>query len=118
MRRLYLLIIGLVCVGCIPQSIGDPAHGVVFENALTEPIVVYEQGRVVPRFTRDVGPGASVESAWLWPLDASDRRVRRVEASTRDGVFVYCQDFTFKDLEVVKWRIRIILGGCSTGTPP
>jgi hypothetical protein len=112
LRRLFPLVLGLACVGC--GLIGDPAHLVDFENATTESVIVYEQGRDVPRFTRDVAPGASVTSSWLWPLDAGDRRVRRVEASTRDGLFMYCRDFTFQELEAVQWRIRITRSGCST----
>jgi hypothetical protein len=114
--RLRLLLVGLACVGC--GVLGDPAHLVVFENGLTEPVVVYEQGRAVPRFRRELAPGASVESSWLWPLDSGDRRIRRVEAATSDGVFIFCREFSFQDLEAIKWRLRIVREGCTTGGPP
>jgi hypothetical protein len=99
---------------CIPiPTFGDRAHAVTFVNTLPTPVRVYEQGRDVPRFFRDVPVGGSAESAWLWPLDASDRRSRRVEATDESGRLVFCMDFTYEKLEAVKWRILIVQAGCS-----
>ncbi len=55
----------------------------------------------------DVAVGATERSGVMWPIDSTDDRTRTVLAEDLSGKLIYCERFTYRDLERVKWTITI-----------
>jgi YD repeat-containing protein len=65
----------------------------------------------------DVAVGATEVSGVMWPTDFTDGRTRTILAEDLSGQLIYCERFTYRDLERVKWTITIeVRNGC--GSPP
>ena len=110
-RRCMLLAAGLAAVllaGCgyLP-TFGDPLQKVDIENATAIPLRVYQDGerRILPL---EVAPHATAKTAFPWPIDDSDGRVRMILAEDATGKRIYCQRFTYADLVKADWKIRVI----------
>ena len=104
---LSIVLLSLVMSSCGLMSFGDPARPIDLHNATGVTIILYQDAAAPKANTRTVEPGATAESAWLWPITSSDRRVRVVKATDRSGTLLYCQAFTFGELEEISWRVEI-----------
>ena len=107
------LVVALLVIFALPQlacgllRLGDASRNVDLYNATGVVIVLYENAAAPKGFVGTLEPSATSESAWLFPIEASDRRTRLVKATGRDGELLYCHAFTFAELERVGWRIEI-----------
>ena len=95
--------------GC--PIIGDQAHDVTIRNATNLPLVLYEHGRAYPRYSESLDPGAVVQSGWLIPCGEARHTARFAHVEAVDntgGQLIFCQSYTYDDLEHLGWTIEIV----------
>jgi hypothetical protein len=115
LSRALVAVVAILAVACD----GPDAQFIVYENRLPTTVFVYEYlgGETTPR--RELPPGGSFKNQVLIPR--RDRWAtstgRRIEAVDGTGRVVYCQDFTFPQLEAMEWRIKIEAGKTCVGPP-
>jgi hypothetical protein len=102
-----LVIFVLPHMACGLLRLGDASRNVDLHNATGVVIVLYENATAPKGFVSMLEPSATSESAWLFPIEPSDRRTRLVKATDRDGKLLYCHAFSFAELERIAWRIEI-----------
>lgn len=102
LRSVALVALTLFCVTCI----GDASHDVDIRNATGRDVLVIQHG-AGPGRSQSLGAGATIKTAWLWPLSHMDARRRRVEAEDLGGKLIYCREFGFADLESIRWTIEL-----------
>ena len=90
--------------------IGDQAHDVTIRNATNLPLVLYEHGRAYPRDSESLDPGAVLQSGWLIPCGDARHTARfaHVEAVDNTGQLIFCQSYTYDDLERLGWAIEVM----------
>jgi hypothetical protein len=59
-----------------------------------------------------LGPGETRTNAWLAPLSSGDRP-RLVQARDENDNVLFCERFTFEELQAIDWRIEVISGRVS-----
>ncbi len=101
-----LLAVALAAVTSCGQGPGTASHDVYLTNATGQRLVVYELLRG-PGLSRTVESGVTIKSSWPYPLSSVDSRKARLEADNQAGSRVYCNEFSFGDLESAGWRITI-----------
>ncbi len=101
------LVVAAVAMSCIFAPPADPLRPVDIENATDIQLRVYQDGarRQLPL---DIAPHGIGRTAFSWPIDSADGRVRVVLAEDAGGRRVYCERFAYKDLVAIQWKIRII----------
>jgi hypothetical protein len=94
--------------GC--PIIGDQAHDVTIRNATNLPLVLYEHGRAYPRYSESLTPGAVRQSGWLVPCGEARHTATfaNVEAVESTGRLIFCQSYTYDDLERLGWAIEVM----------
>jgi hypothetical protein len=92
---------------CLPFGFGDPLHEVDIENTTGVAVRIYQDGarRALPL---DVSAHATAQTAFAWPIDSSDGRVRMILVEDATGRRVYCERFRYVDLVKVDWKIKVI----------
>ena len=90
--------------------IGDQYHDVTIRNATNLPLVLYEHGRAYPRYSESLDPGAVRQSGWLIPCGEARHTARfaHVEAVDNTGLLIFCQSYTYDELERLGWTIEIV----------
>lgn len=96
----------LALSSCVLGPPADPLRPVDIENATALQLRVYQDG-ATRRLPLDISAHGVARTAFAWPIDPSDGRVRVVLAEDPSGRRVYCESFTYKDLLAVHWKIRI-----------
>lgn len=96
-----------VLTSCGLVAPGTATHDVYLTNGTSETLTIYELQRG-PGLSRTLGAGASVKSSWPYPLSADDHRRARLEVDDSNGTRVYCSDFTWDDLNRLRWEITIL----------
>ena len=94
--------------GC--PIIGDQSHDVTIRNATNLPLVLYEHGRAYPQYSESLDPRAVLQSGWLVPCGEARHTARfaHVEAADNTGQLIFCQSYTYDDLERLGWTIEVM----------
>ena len=89
----------------------DSGHSVYLHNATDRPVLVYERmgNETTPPFR--VEPGQTFRDAWIVPATTEERAKstvrRRVEATLEDGTPIFCDAYSYSQLDAMGWRIEI-----------
>ena len=89
----------------------DSGHTVYLHNATDMPVLVYERmGRETTTPFR-IERGQTFVNAWIVPASAEERARsparRRVEATLEDGTLIFCDAYSYPQLDATDWRIEI-----------
>jgi hypothetical protein len=114
-REFALLSISAIVIsGCrTGMPVGDFGHGVTIMNHTSEHIIVYELGRDNRNYETRLGPNESRRNTWLVPPPGSPSRSAKgyqVDAFDLFGAHIYCERYSYDDLQEGGWIIRIIKG--------
>jgi len=109
-----LLLVFVGAASCGGVIIGDPSHVVYLHNTSDGAVLVYEVSGTDRVFDARVAAGATKEVGWL--ISRTSPRKRTVEAFDEAGVLVFCQSYSYDELEGIAWRIEIVSGQNACGS--
>lgn len=100
---LTFVLVALSAASCI----GDQGYSVALVSEAARPLTVIEEGvRERPsRFTLD--PGQKEWVLWRTPAGERDARRATVRALDASGELVFCQQFSYADVQRVRFEVRI-----------
>ena len=110
--RAGALLIG-VTVSCGGLPLADTSHDVQLRNATETIVLLYEDNTDPPSPPVRLEPGATRHNVWLWPVRPTDSLRRTVVALSLERSLLYCQEFTYQELERLQWRVEITRGAVS-----
>jgi hypothetical protein len=102
------VLIAALSVGCL----GDPGYTMTYKNTtdlrLTVEVIDANPGSPV---IRQIEPGGSGTSHWLYPSGSGDPRRALVRARDQSGAEIFCRKFSYDDAKGnFRWTIDIEFG--------
>jgi len=106
-----VLVLAVGVLGCL----GDRWEDVTVRNGSAAAVLVYDGAYDYPKGAFRIEAGMEAHTDWMWPIDHTDFRARRVRAERPDGSLVFCREYRYQDLAAAKWVITIVSGTVECG---